>query len=268
MSGKETLHEESFFRLEAIQIEGVAKFFGSVTALNGITTSVSRGEIRGLLGPNGSGKSTLMKILLGLVRPDRGNVRILGLNPESSPMEVRKMTGYVPETPNLYNFLTGTEYLDFVADLYSLPQEVKKERVEEFLTAFDLKSQANDLISGYSQGMRQKVAISAALLHKPKILILDEPLNGLDPRTARIVKDVLLKLAFEGVTILFSTHVLEIAEAICQRVTIINQGSLIIEGSVPELRATAGPQNSNLENIFLSLTGSSDVRAVVEELTH
>jgi ABC-2 type transport system ATP-binding protein len=253
--------------LDAIQTQGVAKSFGPVRALNGVSASVSEGEIRGLLGPNGSGKSTLMKILLGLVRPDFGYTRVVGLDPTVSPIDVRKITGYVPENPRLYDFLTGIEYLDFVADLYSLPQEVKKERVNEFLTAFDLKSQANDLLSGYSQGMKQKVAISAALLHKPRVMILDEPLNGLDPRTARIVKDVLVRLASEGVTILFSTHVLEIAEAICERITIIDHGSVIGEGTVEELRVDAGSRDSNLESIFLSLTGSSDVRAIVEELT-
>ena len=132
--------------------------------------------------------------------------------------------GYVPEVPRLYDYLSGIEYLDFVADLYGLSAEVKKERIDEFLTAFELKEQGNDLLSGYSLGMRQKIALSAGLIHRPKVLILDEALNGLDPRTAKIVKDTLVKLSSDGVTILFSTHVLEIAQAICQRVTILDQG--------------------------------------------
>lgn len=206
-----------------------------------------------------------MKILMGLIKPDQGIISIEGFDPTKQQIMVRQIVGYVPEVPRLYDYLTGIEYLDFVADLYGLDVDTKKERIDEFLTAFELKEQGNDLLSGYSLGMRQKVALSAALIHRPKILILDEALNGLDPRTAKIVKDTLIKLSTEGVTILFSTHVLEIAEAICQKVTILDKGNIIAEGNIEELQARAGA--SNLESIFLNLTGSSDVRAIVEELT-
>lgn len=247
----------------------VTKSFESVRALNSITMTVEDGEIRGLLGPNGSGKSTFMKILMGLIRPDQGNLTVEGFDPAQDPIAVRQIVGYVPEVPRLYDYLSGIEYLDFVADLYGLTTDVKKERIDEFLTAFGLREQGNDLLSGYSQGMRQKVAFSAALMHKPKVLILDEALNGLDPRSAKIVKDTLVKLSSDGVTILFSTHVLEIAEAICGKVTILDRGSILAEGAIDELRQKAGGagSNSNLESIFLNLTGSSDVRAIVEELT-
>ena len=144
---------------------------------------------------------------------------------------------------------------------------MKKQRIEEYLAAFGLKDQGNDLISGYSLGMKQKIPISAALIHRPRVLILDEALNGLDPRTAKIVKDTISKLASDGVTVLFSTHVLEIAEAICQKITILDKGRVISEGTMNELRSSARDGGSNLENIFLSLTGSSDVRAIVEEIT-
>ncbi len=253
----------------SIFVERIAKNYGNVWALNGVNTRIEKGEVRGLLGANGSGKSTLMKILLGLVRPDNGLVTVEGIDPSADSIAVRQLVGYVPETPRLYDFLSGIEYLDFVADLHGLPVEIKKQKIDEYLVAFDLKEQGNDLLSGYSMGMRQKIAICAALIHKPKVLILDEALNGLDPRTAKIVKDTIVKLASDGVTILFSTHVLEIAEAICQKITILDKGMIIAEGTMNELRAQATNQSggNNLENIFLSLTGSTDVRAIVEEIT-
>jgi ABC-2 type transport system ATP-binding protein len=253
----------------SISIEGVAKNYGNVRALTDVNARIEKGEVRGLLGANGSGKSTLMKILLGLVRPDGGLVAVEGIDPSTDSISVRQAVGYVPETPRLYDFLSGIEYLDFVADLHGLATETKKQRIDEYLAAFDLREQGNDLLSGYSLGMRQKVAISAALIHKPRVLILDEPLNGLDPRAAKIVKDTIIRLASDGVTVLFSTHVLEIAEAVCQRITILDKGRILAEGSMSELRAQASQQggSNNLESIFLSLTGSSDVRAIVEEIT-
>jgi ABC-2 type transport system ATP-binding protein len=252
----------------AVTVERIAKSYGNVWALNGINTTVAKGEIRGLLGANGSGKSTLMKILLGLVKPDNGRVTVNGIDPAVNPIPVRQVVGYVPETPRLYDFLTGIEYLDFVADLHGLSAETKKQRIEEYLSAFELRAQGNDLLSGYSLGMRQKIAISAALIHRPQVLILDEALNGLDPKTAKIVKDTLVKLASDGVTVIFSTHVLEIAQAICKRITILNKGSIIAEGTMDELRATASSGGDNsLENIFLNLTGTADVKGIVEELT-
>ncbi|MDG6921711.1 MAG: ABC transporter ATP-binding protein [Nitrososphaerota archaeon] len=249
----------------SISIQRLAKNYGNVWALNGVNTTIEMGEVRGLLGANGSGKSTLMKILLGLVRPDNGLVTVEEINPAINPIAVREIIGYVPETPRLYDFLSGIEYLDFVADLHGLATEVKKQRIDEYLSAFDLKEQGNDLISGYSMGMRQKIAIAAALIHKPRVLIFDEALNGLDPRTAKIVKDTIIKLASDGVTVLFSTHVLEIAEAICKKITILDKGRILAEGSMGDLRSRAS--ETNLESIFLALTGSSDVRAIVEEIT-
>jgi len=176
------------------------------------------------------------------------------------------MIGYVPESPRLYEFLTGIEYLDFVGDVRGLDAGTKKERIEEFLSALELEGRENEMISGYSQGMKQKLAIIAALLHRPKLLILDEPLNGLDPRSARIVKNLIRKLASEGAATMFSTHVLEIAEAICDRVAIMYQGGVLAVGSVAELRASAGMPGSSLEDVFLKITGTGDLREIVEEL--
>lgn len=250
----------------AVEVDSVSKFFGSVKAVNQVNLKVGRGCIHGLLGPNGSGKSTLMKMILGLVKPDQGNIKVYGLDVWKNPVEVKRMIGYVPETPQLYEFLTGLEYLDFVGDLYGIPNNEKKERILEFLDAFELKGYENKLIGGYSQGMKQKLAIIAALLHKPKLLILDEPLNGLDPKTAKIVKDLIYRLAGEGVTTLFSTHILEIAEAICKKITIMYEGKILVEGSPDELRKLAGMSNSSLEEVFLKLTGTSDIQQIVEAL--
>ena len=250
----------------AVEVDSVSKFFGSVKAVNQVNLKVGRGCIHGLLGPNGSGKSTLMKMILGLVKPDQGNIKVYGLDVWKNPVEVKRMIGYVPETPQLYEFLTGLEYLDFVGDLYVIPNNEKKERILEFLDAFELKGYENKLIGGYSQGMKQKLAIIAALLHKPKLLILDEPLNGLDPKTAKIVKDLIYRLAGEGVTTLFSTHILEIAETICKKITIMYEGKILVEGSPDKLRKLAGMSNSSLEEVFLKLTGTSDIQQIVEAL--
>ncbi|RLI00356.1 ABC transporter ATP-binding protein [Candidatus Bathyarchaeota archaeon] len=250
----------------AVEVNSASKFFGSVKAVNQVNLKVGRGCIHGLLGPNGSGKSTLMKMILGLVKPDQGNIKVYGLDVWKNPVEVKRMIGYVPETPQLYEFLTGLEYLDFVGDLYGIPNNEKKERILEFLDAFELKGYENKLIGGYSQGMKQKLAIIAALLHKPKLLILDEPLNGLDPKTAKIVKDLIYRLAGEGVTTLFSTHILEIAETICKKITIMYEGKILVEGSPDELRKLAGMSNSSLEEVFLKLTGTSDIQQIVEAL--
>jgi ABC-2 type transport system ATP-binding protein len=251
---------------KAFEITSLVKDFGNVKAINDLTLSVEEGQVFGLLGPNGSGKSTLMKIMIGLIRPTSGSVQILGKDPQSDPTGVRKMVGYVPESPRLYDFLTAREYLDFVGDLYSVPLEQKMERIEHFLEAFELKGREDEMLGGFSQGMKQKVIITGALIHRPKLLIMDEPLNGLDPRSAKIVKDLLHKLAGEGVTTIFSTHILEIAQAICDRVAIMYKGALLSEGNVNDLKKMAGMPGSSLEDVFLKLTGIDDVRAVVEEL--
>ena len=176
--------------------------------------------------------------------------------------------GYVPESPALYEFLTGAEYLDFVADMYGLDAPTRLARIQQFLTGFELTGHENSLISGYSQGMKQKVALIAALAHRPKLLVLDEPLNGLDPRSARITKDLLRSLALhDGVAILFSTHVLEIAQAICDRVVILHQGRVLASGTVASLRDRADLAGRDLEEVFLKLTGTGDLRDVVDALS-
>ena len=250
----------------AVTLESVSKRFGDVWAVSDLSLRIGYGRVYGLLGPNGSGKSTTMKMILGLVKPDSGKILVDGIDVSKDPVEVRKIIGYVPETSRLYDYLTGIEYLDFIGEAYGMSPEERKRRIEEFLEAFELKGRENELISGYSKGMKQKIALIAALIHRPRILILDEPLSGLDPRSARIVKDLIHELAEEGVTTIFSTHILEIADAVCDELAIMYEGRKIAEGKPDELKQMAGESGSTLEEVFLKLTGAEDVREIVEAL--
>ena len=252
--------------MDGIILESVTKSFGNNVAVKDMTLSVLPGEVHGLLGPNGSGKSTTMKMIMSIVQPDRGKISLWGVDVLRQPIEAKKLVGYVPELPYLYEYLTASEYLDFVGTAYGIDLKVRRERVDELLKALQMDEHVNEVMSGFSQGMKQKIAITSALLHHPRALVLDEALNGLDPRSARIVKDVLQRLAGEGVSILFSTHVLEIAEAMCSRITIMNEGNIIAEGNVQELRSRAGMPGSTLEDTFLKLTGSEDTERIVEAL--
>ncbi len=250
----------------AVELKGVVKRYNEILAVNQVDLTIKTGEIFGLLGPNGSGKSTTMKMLLGLVQPDAGSVTVLGTQVQKDPVAVKQMIGYVPEAPRLYEFLTGIEYLDFIGDVYGMQAAEKKSRINEYLKALQLEGREGDMITSYSEGMKQKIALIAAFLHRPKLLIMDEPLNALDPRSARIVKDFLQELKAQGVATIISTHVLEIAQAMCDRVGIMYQGKLLALGNMGELRQMAKLPDSGLEDIVLKLTGTGDIRAVVEEL--
>lgn len=250
----------------AIELKGVVKRYADIVAVDYLDLNVKYGEILGLLGPNGSGKSTTLKMILSLLKPDSGSVKVLGMNAEEDPVAVKRSVGYVPESSRLYEFLTGLEYLDFISDIYGLASSEKKTRIEEYLQAFDLEGREGDMISSYSQGMKQKIALISALIHKPKLLILDEPLTGLDPKSARIVKDLLRELSVHGVTAIMSTHVLEIAQAMCDRIAIMYEGRLLALGNMEELRQKSQLPGSNLEDIFLKLTGTEAVKDVVEAL--
>jgi ABC-2 type transport system ATP-binding protein len=252
--------------LPAVKLSGVSKRYGDVTAVDYLDLEVRRGEVFGLLGPNGSGKSTTLKMILGLVKPDSGSVNVLGINVEDDPVAVKRKIGYVPEAPRIYEFLTSLEFLDFTGDVYGMAPEEKKKRIEEFVRALDLEGREGDVISSYSEGMKQKVVIISALMHKPELLLLDEPLSGLDPKSARIVKDLLRELASQGVTTIMSTHILEIAQAMCDRIAIMYGGRLLALGTMEELRRKAKMPESGLEDIFLKLTGTSDVKPIVEAL--
>ena len=250
----------------AVELKGVVKRYSEILAVDHVDLTIKVGEIFGLLGPNGSGKSTTLKMLLGLVQPDSGSVSVLGTDVQKDPVAVKQLLGYVPESPRLYEFLTGIEYLDFIGDIYGMQTAEKKNRINEYLKALQLEGREGDMISGYSEGMKQKIALISAFLHRPKLLILDEPLNALDPRSARIVKDFLQELKTQGVTTIISTHVLEIAQALCDRVGIMYEGKLLALGNMGELRQMSKLPDSGLEDIFLKLTGTGDIRAVVEEL--
>jgi ABC-2 type transport system ATP-binding protein len=250
----------------AVNLRSVTKCYNEIVAVNNISLTINTGEIFGLLGPNGSGKSTTLKMALGLVTPTAGEISVLGMNVQKDPVAVKQQVGYVPEAPNVYEFLTGIEYLDFIADIYGVPNSEKKERITEYLKALELEGREGDMINSYSDGMKKKISLISAFIHKPKLLLLDEPLNALDPRSARIVKDFLHELKAQGVTTIMSTHVLEIAEAICDRIGIMYQGNILALGNMNELRQRASMPSSGLEDIFLKLTGTGDLKAVVEEL--
>jgi ABC-2 type transport system ATP-binding protein len=258
--------EGSRLPMDGIMLESVKKSFGDNVAVKDLTLNVLPGKVHGLLGPNGSGKSTTMKMVMSIVKPDHGKISLCGIDVLRQPIEAKRLVGYVPESPYLYEYLTASEYLDFVGTAYGIDLKTRREKVDELLNALQMSNQVNDVMSGFSQGMKQKIAITAALLHRPRVLIMDEALNGLDPRSARIVKDILQRLAGEGVAILFSTHVLEIAEAMCSTITIMNEGNVIAEGTVQELRSKAGMPGSTLEDTFLKLTGSEDTEKIVEAL--
>ncbi len=249
-----------------VELQNVTKRYNELVAVNKLNVTIKPGEIFGLLGPNGSGKSTTLKMLLGLVQADEGNVMVLGLNAKTDAVAIKRLVGYAPEAPRLYEFLTGIEFLDFIGDIYGMQPQEKSNRINEYLKGLQLEGREGDMISSYSEGMKQKVALIAAFLHKPRLLILDEPLNALDPRSARIVKDFLSELKRQGVTTIMSTHILEIAQAVCDRVAIMYKGNLLALGNMEELRKLAELPGSGLEDIFLKLTGTGDIRAVVEEL--
>ena len=249
-----------------IELKNVTKRYDAILAVDHVNLTLSSGEIFGLLGPNGSGKSTTLKMLLGLVQPDEGSVTVLGMPVQQDPVALKRMVGYVPEAPRLYEFLTGIEYLDFIGDVYGMQPEDKKSRINEYLKALQLEGREGDMINSYSEGMKQKIALISAFLHRPKLLIMDEPLNGLDPRSARIIKDFLQELKRQGVTAILSTHVLEIAQAMCDRIGIMYRGKLLALGNMNELRQLSKLPDSGLEDIFLKLTGTGDIRPVVEEL--
>ena len=249
-----------------IEVKDLKKYFEDVKAVDGISFKINRGECFGFLGPNGSGKSTTLKMLIGLVQHDSGSVNVLGVEVQKDPVAVKQQVGYVPESPRLYEFLTGIEYLDFIGDIYGMQTEEKKSRITEYLKALQLEGREGDMITGYSEGMKQKIALISAFLHRPKLLVIDEPLSALDPRSARIIKDFLHQLKTQGVTTIMSTHVLEIAQAVCDRIGIMYQGRILALGNMKELRQMAKLPDSGLEDIFLKLTGTEDLRAVVEEL--
>ncbi len=226
---------------------------GAVKAVDDLSLEVRPGEIFGFLGPNGAGKTTSIKMAVGLLRADAGRITISGYDIAKEPLKAKACLGYVPDNPDLYERLTGLEYLNFIADVYRVPADVRRQRISRMLEMFELTNAVGDLIQSFSHGMQQKLALTGAWLHDPDVLILDEPMVGLDPRSAHLFKDLMREHCDRGKTVFFSTHVLEVAEKLCDRIGIIKKGKLIACGSMDELRDQAKNQES-LENIFLELT--------------
>lgn len=248
-----------------IQTRDLVKRYGDKVAVNHVSFEVQAGEIFAFLGPNGAGKTTTIKMIVGLLQPGSGSVHVAGFDVQRQALQAKAACGYVPDEPNLYAKLSGRELLRFVGDLYNLDRKQVDRRIEELVRLFDLTHAADDLIESYSHGMRQKAALAAALIHDPKVLILDEPTVGLDPKSARLIKDILRQLADRGAAILLSTHILEIAERMCDRIGIIHQGELAAVGSMAELRAE-NHGGSSLEDIFLQLTGGAEDAEIAEVL--
>jgi ABC-2 type transport system ATP-binding protein len=248
-----------------IETRQLVKRYGEKAAVDGVSLEVHGGEIFGFLGPNGAGKTTTIKVIVGLLQPTSGTVRVGGHDVQKEPLQAKASSGYVPDEPHLYPKLTGRELLRFVGDLYGVTGEQVERRIDELLRLFDLTPAADDTIDSYSHGMRQKTALAAALVHDPKVLVLDEPTVGLDPKSARLIKDLLRQMAERGAAVFLSTHILEIAENMCDRIGIINQGRLIASGTMAELRAL-GKGESSLEDIFLSLTGGAEYAEIAEVL--
>lgn len=248
-----------------IKTEGITKKFGDVTAVDALTLEVAPGEIFGYLGPNGAGKTTTIKLLTGLLRPTAGRAWIGGVDVQAEPRRARKLLGLVPDQPYVYPLLTGREFMRFVGDLYETELSHQKRRIPELLEMFELGSVGDELVESYSHGMRQKLVLASVLLHQPKVVFLDEPMVGLDPKSARLAKDVFGEMARKGVTLFMCTHVLEIAERLCGRIGIVQKGRLGIVGSVAELRAQSRVTGS-LEDVFLSLTGGTEYREMLRYL--
>lgn len=248
-----------------IKTEALTKRYGAIPVVKDLDLEIRSGEIFGFLGPNGAGKTTTIRMLTGLLEPSAGRAFICGHNVVTESAKAKALMAYVPDQPKIYGKLTAREFLALMADLYRMPREVSRERGDQLLAMFGLEHRADELLEGYSHGMRQKVVLAAALIHQPRVLLMDEPTVGLDPASARLLKDVLQELARQGATVFISTHILEIAERLCHRVGILKEGELIALGSPAELRQQVGHSDS-LEDIFLELTGTAEQTELIKSL--
>lgn len=241
-----------------LSIQNVSKTYskGKIKAVDNISLSVKKGEIFGFLGPNGAGKTTTIKMITGILPIDNGKITINNYDIEKVPIKAKMSMGFVPDTHDIYERLKGIEYLNFIADVYEVPSDIRKKRIDKYLEMFEMKKAAGQPIKSYSHGMKQKIIVTGALLHQPPLWIMDEPLTGLDPRASHLLKEEMNNHCANGNTVFFSTHVLEVAEKICHRIGIINKGQIIAVGTMDELRRS---QDSSLESIFLSLTEEGSV---------
>ena len=239
----------------AIRLAGLTKMFGDRLAVDSMTLDIAPGELFGFLGPNGAGKTTTIKMLTGLIHPTSGRAQLCGFDVVEESLHAKRVAGYCPDQPALYDKLTGQEMLQFSGDLYGVPRDMQDARIPPMLETFALRNHGEELVQSYSRGMRQKLSLCAALIHDPRVLFMDEPTVGLDPAGARQLKDVLRHLCAEGRTVFLSTHVLEVAELLCDRVGIVQHGRLMVVDTPAALRAGAG--GKSLEDAFLRLTGGT-----------
>ena len=236
----------------ALELSGVVKRYGDKAAVDGLDLTLAPGEFYALLGANGAGKTTTLRMIAGLLRPDDGTVRVLGHDLVTAPVAAKQQLAFLPDEPMLYGKLRCIEYLEFVAGLWGVDAALARRRADALLASFELVEQRNAACDSLSRGMQQKLTLAGALIHEPRLLVLDEPLTGLDASAARKVKDLLSGLAREGLTVLFTTHILEVAERLATRIGLIRAGRLIAEGTLAELRARYGGEGSTLEDLFLS----------------
>ncbi len=249
-----------------IRLEGLTKRYGKFTAVHPLDLEVRPGELFGFLGPNGAGKTTTIRMATGVLRPSGGRVLIGGHDVAREPGRAKRLLGYIPDRPFLYEKLTGAEFLRFVSGLWGQDGVSVQRRADELLELFELTAWKDTLVESYSHGMRQKLLISSALVHGPRLIVVDEPMVGLDPKAARMIKDLLRTFARQGGTVFLSTHTLEVAEALCDRIAIIQNGSIRAMGTMDELRAEAEAGAAGLEEIFLKLTGGEDVAELIASL--
>ena len=249
-----------------IEISNLTKRYGNITAVSDVNLTIPSGQFFGFLGPNGAGKTTTIKTLVGLLKPSSGTVKVEGFDVQTQPIQAKQVVGFIPDKPFIYEKLTGREFLQFSAGLYQVEQHKIEERIEQLLNTFELSDWGNELIESFSHGMRQKLVMSAALIHRPRVIVVDEPMVGLDPKGARLVKKIFREICTQGTTIFMSTHSLEIAEQMCDKIAIIQKGQIIAEGTIDKLRQLAKSSLTSLEDIFLELTGGHEMKDVIEFL--
>jgi ABC-2 type transport system ATP-binding protein len=243
-----------------IRLEGLTKCYGTFVAVDQISLHVPRGQLFGFLGPNGAGKTTTLRMIAGILRPTAGRIWLGDDDLLAHPMKAKARLGFIPDRPFVYEKLTGGEFLRFVAGLYGQDGGTVEQRIDQLLDVFELTTWKDELVESYSHGMRQKLIISSALVHRPELIVVDEPMVGLDPRAARLLKDIFRQFVGRGGTILMSTHTLEVAEAMCDRIAIIQAGRIVAQGTIAELREQTRAGNVSLEDLFLRLTGGSTGR--------
>jgi ABC-2 type transport system ATP-binding protein len=247
-----------------IAVENLVKRYGGFTAVDGISLDVKSGEIHGFLGPNGAGKTTTIKMIAGLLKPTAGRILVNGHDIQTEPEAAKMSLGFIPDRPFIYEKLTAGEFLRFHAGLFGISGNGTAARITEMLNLFELGRWENELVESFSHGMKQRLVMSAAFLHRPRAVVVDEPMVGLDPRGARLIKDVFRRMSERGVAILMSTHTLEVAQEMCDRISIILKGKIIAHGTVDDLRKLAGGEDEHLTPVFLKLTGGSGLQEIDE----